>query len=70
MDLPANEVSKPWYKYLWVWLIMLPPLAAVIGGLVTFILAGGPPDLVSDSFGENSAEVRSEINRDGRADND
>ena len=29
----------PWYKQLWPWLLMIPPAAAVIGGIVTIIIA-------------------------------
>jgi hypothetical protein len=29
----------PWYRQLWPWLVMLPPLAAVLGGIVTLVLA-------------------------------
>ena len=41
-----NETPKPWHKQLWPWLIMLPPFAAVVGGVITLILAGGPPERV------------------------
>ena len=56
-----NETSKPWYKYLWVWLIMLPPLASVIGGIVTLILAGGPPEMVDDDVNASPAVIQSEL---------
>jgi hypothetical protein len=49
-----NETVKPWYKQLWPWLIMLPPFAAVVGGIVTLILAGGPPVLVNDEIAEQA----------------
>ena len=56
-----NETSKPWYKYLWVWLIMLPPLASVIGGIVTLILAGGPPEMVDKDVNASPAVIQSEL---------
>ena len=65
-----DETSKPWYKQLWPWLIMLPPLAAVIGGVVTLILAGGPPDRVDDDFGDSAVTAPLESERDGPMRND
>lgn len=65
-----NETSKPWYKHLWPWLVMLPPLAAVIGGVVTLILAGGPPDLVVDDLDKRAELVPLEADRAGAARND
>ena len=35
--------SRPWYRQLWPWLLMLPPAAAVIGGVS---LQGGKGSLV------------------------
>ena len=56
-----KETSKPWYKYLWVWLIMLPPLASVIGGIVTLILAGGPPEMVDEDVNASPVVIQSEF---------
>ena len=52
--------TKPWYRHLWPWLLMLPPLASVIGGIVTLILAGGPPELVDRQPPAPSAIIQPE----------
>lgn len=38
--------SRPWYRQLWPWLLMLPPAAAVIGGGITLYLAITRPDVL------------------------
>lgn len=65
-----DETLKPWYKHLWVWLIMLPPAASVIGGIVTLILAGGPPQMVNDNANPGPAIVQPEIDGAGGVEND
>ena len=41
---------RPWYRQLWPWLLIIPPLAAVIGGMLTLYLAiTRPDDLVDQS---------------------
>ena len=39
---------RPWYKQLWPWLLIIPPLGAVIGGLLTLYLAITRPDNLVD----------------------
>ncbi len=56
--------QKPWYKYWLLWAAMVPPAAAVIGGLVTAWLAGGPPDLVVDDYGEIALATQQRLERD------
>lgn len=68
--MQQTEDSKPWYKYLWVWLIMLPPLASVIGGIVTLILAGGPPEMVNDDRNSRPAIVQPDFDGVGGVDSD
>ena len=36
--------TKPWYRQLWPWLLIVPPAAAVIGGAFTLYLAITRPD--------------------------
>ncbi len=45
---PADD--RPWYRYWWPWFAMIPPSVAVIGGVLTAWLAGGPPALVVDDY--------------------
>ncbi len=67
-SIPSHSsLSLPWYRYLWVWLIMLPPAAAVVGGLAAAWLAGGPPAMVVDDFGEIGRVSVSHAARDEHA---
>ncbi len=59
--------DRPWYRQFWPWFIMFPPLAAVVGGVVTLILAGGPPAMVVDDYGEIAMATRLEAVRDRAA---
>lgn len=45
-----HAVTRPWYRQLWPWLLILPPAAAVVGGFATLYLAVSRPDaLVHES---------------------
>lgn len=35
----ARIDSMPWYRQRWLWLVMLPPIAAIIGCTITIVLA-------------------------------
>lgn len=37
--MSSDGDNKPWYKQLWPWLIITPPLAAVLGGIATIVIA-------------------------------
>jgi len=57
--------AKPWYRQFWPWFIMVPPAASVIGGVLTFFLAGGEPSMVVDDYGRiaMATEQRAERSR-------
>ncbi|HSQ68460.1 MAG TPA: hypothetical protein VLM41_00125 [Steroidobacteraceae bacterium] len=38
--------TRPWYRQLWPWLLMLPPVLAVVGGGITLYLAVTRPDVL------------------------
>jgi hypothetical protein len=40
----SNPDPRPWYRQLWPWLLIIPPLGAVIGGFLTLYLAVTRPD--------------------------
>jgi hypothetical protein len=50
-----SRSSRPWYRQLWPWLLILPPAMAVIGGAITLYLALTRPDTL----------VRQDCVRDG-----
>lgn len=58
----------PWYRQLWPWLIMLPPAAAVLGGLATLYVAGAVPPMVVDDYGRIGLVTEQRVARDQRAD--
>jgi hypothetical protein len=42
----SNPNSRPWYRQLWPWLLILPPAGAVIGGMITLYLAISRPEVL------------------------
>jgi hypothetical protein len=40
----TTSPPRPWYRQLWPWLLIIPPLGAIIGGLLTLYLAVTRPD--------------------------
>jgi uncharacterized protein len=39
-----TAADKPWYRHAWPWLLIIPPLGAVVGGGITLYLAVTRPD--------------------------
>ena len=55
----SHETHRPWYRQLWPWLLIVPPLAAVIGGSVTYYLAVTRPDvLVSEDCVQDGVTMK------------
>jgi hypothetical protein len=67
------NAPRPWYRHLWPWLLIVPPAAAVIGGMIVLYLALTRPDALvrKDCFkdgvtmvcGEEAARVLEEAHR-------
>jgi len=53
--MSSNDPSRPWYRHVWPWLLIVPPAAAVVGGAITLYLAVTRPD----------ALVREDCHREG-----
>ena len=51
----STDTSRPWYRHVWPWLLIVPPAGAVIGGAITLYLAVTRPDVL----------VREDCHRDG-----
>ena len=48
----SNE-ARPWYRHLWPWLLMLPPIASVGGGITMIWLATSTPSqLVVEDYAQ------------------
>jgi len=59
---------RPWYRQLWPWLLIIPPLGAVIGGLLTLYLAVSRPDeLVHQSCVQDGVTMKCGETGDARA---
>lgn len=58
------ESNTPWYRQFWPWFLMIPPAGAVVGGFISFYLAGGPPALVVDDYGKIAMVTEQRANRD------
>lgn len=67
VNVLSQADEKPWYRHVWPWLLMIPPGAAVIGGFLTAYLAGPPPALVVDDYGEIAMATEQRLARDQRA---
>ncbi|MCX7208628.1 MAG: FixH family protein [Proteobacteria bacterium] len=60
--------NEPWYKHRHVWLLILFPAAAVIGGFNMLYQAIKTDDgLVSDDYYKEGQEINSQIHRDTKA---
>jgi hypothetical protein len=63
----APAGTRPWYRQFWPWFVLAPLIATVIGGFATLIIAGSPPALVVDDFGQIALAVEQDQARDRRA---
>ncbi|MGH6623008.1 MAG: FixH family protein [Burkholderiaceae bacterium] len=67
MTLPRQPI-RSWYREPWPWLIMAPPAAAVVVGLVMLTLAITSYDgLVSDDYYKQGLGINQILRRDERA---
>jgi hypothetical protein len=66
MSVP--HATTPWYRELWPWLLMLPPLASVVGGVAMVYLAVGAPEaLVVDDYARIEEITRERVAAERRA---
>jgi len=63
-----HTTTIPWYRQRWPWLLMVPPLAAVIGCTITIVLAVRSNDgvVVADYYKRGLA-INAELSRSQRA---
>ncbi len=58
----------PWYRQRWPWLLIAPPLVAVIGGIVTIVLAVRSNDgMVAADYYKRGLAINAELSRSERA---
>jgi hypothetical protein len=66
--MSARTVARPWYREPWPWLLMVPPLGAVLGGFTMLALAIGTPEpLVVDDYAAIEDTTRAQFAADSRA---
>jgi hypothetical protein len=63
-----HSTTAPWYRQRWPWLLMVPPLAAVIGGAITIVLAVRSNDgMVAADYYKRGLAINAELSRSRRA---
>lgn len=63
-----NQKIIPWYKERYVWMIIFFPMLAVVGGIITIILAIQSNDgLVVDDYYKEGLEINRTLERDHSA---
>jgi len=69
MKTPAAEKLRPWYQQAWPWFLISLPASAVIGGIITLMLAVNSPNaLVVDDYYKEGLAINQEKHRLASAD--
>jgi hypothetical protein len=65
---PETNDARPWYRHVWPWLLMLPPIASVCGGVTMIWLATSTPaTLVVEDYAEIEAITAARFSADAQA---
>jgi len=68
MTQPVATDTKPWYRQLWPWLLMLPPATAVVGSAISITLAIRSADgLVVDDYYRQGRAINQTLARKEKA---
>ena len=60
--------AKPWHKQLWPWLLMLPPVISVIGGIGVLYVAARTNDvLVAEDYYQRGITINERLARERSA---
>ncbi len=66
--MKADAAKRPWYREPLVWLLIAPPAAAIVGGIITIYLAVATQDgLVVDDYYEQGKAINRVLERDQAA---
>lgn len=69
MQQTAAEKYRPWYQQAWPWFLMSLPASAVIGGIITLVLAIKSPNaLVVDDYYREGLAINQKKHRLANAD--
>ncbi len=67
-DTTFDHQSRPWYQQGWPWLLIALPASAVVGGILTIVLAVNSPNaLVVDDYYKEGLAINQEKHRLARA---
>lgn len=67
MSSTMNEIN-PWYKQFWPWFLMALPATAVVGGIITIVIAMTNPDgLVKDDYYKAGLGINRTLEREQQA---
>ena len=67
MSITMNDVT-PWYKQFWPWFLMALPATAVVGGIITIVIAMTNPDgLVQDDYYKAGLGINRTLEREQQA---
>ena len=59
---------KPWHKHVWPWLLMLPPVVSVIGGVAVLCVAAATNDgLVAEDYYQRGITINERLARERSA---
>lgn len=68
MSTSAAAQARPWYREYWVWLLMIPPAASVLGGVtMVYLAASEPVALVIEDYARIEEITQERFARDARA---
>lgn len=63
-SIPSNA-QRPWYAHRWPWLLMLGPIAVVLAGIHTMVIAFASQDaLVVDDYYKQGKAINMDLRRD------
>jgi hypothetical protein len=66
--VPSAAAAKPWHKHLWPWLLMLPPVVSVIGGVAVLCVAAATNDgLVAEDYYQRGITINERLARERSA---
>ena len=65
---PSGTPAKPWHKQVWPWLLMLPPIVSVAGGVAMLCVAAATNDgLVADDYYQRGITINERLARERSA---
>lgn len=60
----ASGDERPWYRHIWVWLLMVPPAATVVFWIVVIWTTAASPSLVVDDYSKIGLTYEQQRERD------